>query len=430
MDAARVRKKDRYSESRRLFAQAGKYFPGGVNSPVRSFDYAGVEPVLFKKGKGSRVWDYDGNSYIDHVLCYGAAILGHAHPRVARGIEKAVKNGLGFGSTGSAEVALARLCKTAIPVLEKMRFVNSGTEAVMSAARLARGYTSRDKIVKFANSYHGHADHFLVKGGSALADMRLPLSEGVPSDFVKHTLVADYGDRAKIDRIFKRYGRKIAAVVVEPVGGNYGVVAPNKSFLRYVRKLTEKYGALLIFDEVITAFRFRYGSAADAFGVCPDLIALGKIIGGGLPIGAYGGREEVMNRLAPRGRVYQASTFGGNLAVMQAGIATLKTISSIKKRYGPLTRMTEGLTLAIREDAQRYGIALKAVCYGTMFSIKFREKKQFQRFYKMLLEEGVYFAPSEHEANFVSFAHGKKDIKETGKAVRNVFKKMRKQEKK
>jgi len=392
-----------------LFRKAEKYLVGGVNSPVRSFKYVGGNPLLIKKGKGSKVYDYDGREYIDYVLSYGALILGHTHPLVIKGLRKAVGDGLNFGTTTSSEIELAELIQKAIPLFEKIRFVNSGTEAVLSSIRLARGYTGRDKIVKFKNAYHGHADYLLTN------------TKGVPKDFMKHTVFCDYGNKDSIKDIFNRYGQKIAAVIVEPVGGNYGVTIPDKDFLKYLRKITKKYGTLLIFDEVITGFRFRFGSSMDLLGIKPDLISLGKIIGGGLPIGAYGGKKKIMDNLAPLGGVYQASTFGGNPIVMRSGIETLKVISSVKKRYKVLKQETRRLSEAIEKEAKQCNIDLKVTYFGTMFSLKFKEKKEFKYFYNRILKKGIYFAPSEYEANFLSFSHKKEDIDKTICAVKEVF---------
>lgn len=410
-----------HSKNKLLFRQAEKYLVGGVNSPVRSFSYVGGDPLLIRRGRGSKIYDYDGNAYIDFVLSYGALILGHAYPEVVESLKKTAKNGLSFGATNLGEIKLGELIQTAIPSIEKIRFVSSGTEAVMSAVRLARGQTGRDKIVKFRNAYHGHADYFLVKGGSGLASLKIPLSRGVPKDFTKHTIIADYADRDSVDRIFKRYGRDIAAVIVEPVGGNYGVIIPDESFLEYLRSITKKFDTLLIFDEVITGFRFKFGSIADIFGIKPDLICLGKIIGGGLPIGAFGGMDKIMNNLAPLGKVYQASTFAGNPIVMAAGIATLKALSSLQKRYGELNQATEDLCQEIKNLAKQYNINIDISHYGSMFSFKFRTKNQFQRFYKAVLNSGVYFAPSQYESNFVSFAHTSKDIEKTKYLVKRAL---------
>ena len=409
-----------------LFNRAEKLLVGGVNSPVRSFSYGGGRPLLISRGKGCRVYDYDGNSYIDYVLSYGAAILGHADTQVVRSIEKAAAQGLHFGATHLTEIELARLIQKAVPAAEKIRFTNSGTEAVMGALRLSRGYTGRDKIVKFAKAYHGHADYLLARAGSGLASLSMPFSKGVPDDFIKYTIVAEYGDKRLIDDIFKRYGREIAGVVVEPVGGNWGVVKPDKDFMRHLRKVTQRYGSLLVFDEVITGFRFGFGSVSDILKVNPDLICLGKIIGGGLPIGAYAGKAAIMDNLAPLGQVYQASTFAGNPLVMQSGIATFKRLASLKERYPRLAEFTKALSFSMERSAKRYKVGLNVVHYGGMFSLKFEKRDDFARFHSRTLKAGIYFAPSEHEANFLSFAHTRKDIDLTQNRVEEVLKEMAK----
>lgn len=405
-----------------LFKHAKECLVGGVNSPVRSFNYVGRDPILIKQGKGSRIFDYDGNSYIDYVLSFGASFLGHAHKKVVKSIKRRVKKGFGFGATSFEEIELAKLIGKAIPIMEKIRFVNSGTESLMSAIRLARGYTSREKIIKFKNSYHGHADYLLTKGGSGLATLNIANSKGVPDDFIKHTIVLDHADKAQIEETFKKYGQDIAAVVIEPIGGNYGVILPDKKFLQYLRKVTKEYGTLLMFDEVITGFRFRFGSIAKTFGIEPDLICLGKIIGGGLPIGAFGGKRDIMDKLAPLGDVYQASTFAGNPVVMEAGIATLNLLSSLENKYSQLEQLADGLMDSLKQTAKDYNIDVKISSYQTMFSLRFKEKNKFCLFYKKMLEEGIYFAPSEFEANFLSFAHTKGDIEETKQAAKRAFK--------
>jgi len=371
-----------------VFKKAKTHLVGGVNSPVRSFKYVGTAPLLIKRGKGPRVYDYDGNSYIDYVLSYGVSILGHAHPGVVRSLKNTLEHGAGFGATNSREVELAGLIKKAAPVIEKLRFVNSGTEAVLGATRLAKACTGRDKIIKFRNSYHGHADYLLEEI-----------------------------DKGSAEGIFKKHGSRIAGVIVEPVGGNCGVRLPDKDFLKYLRRITRKYGSLLIFDEVITGFRFKFGSVSDILGVKPDLICLGKIIGGGLPIGAYGGKARIMNKLAPLGDLYQGSTFAGNPIVMQSGIATLKVLSSSKNRYSSLEKKAKKLTDAIKKERDD----LQVIHYKTIFSLRFRKKAHFQSFYKKLLKKGIYLAPSENEANFISFSHTEKDIDKTIDAVKNVL---------
>ncbi|MFZ5799941.1 MAG: glutamate-1-semialdehyde 2,1-aminomutase [Candidatus Omnitrophota bacterium] len=380
---------------------AKQYLVGGVNSPVRAFKLVGAAPIWFKEGKGSRLYDYNGKEYIDFVLGWGAMILGHSHPEVLKNLKRALNSGWGFGATHQSEIELAKIIREAIPFIEKIRFVNSGTEAVMGAIRLSRGYTGRDKILKFEHSYHGHADYLLAKAGSGLATLGIPLSAGVPKEIIQHTLIVPFGNAEKLKKIFQKYGSQIAAVIVEPVGGNYGVIEPNIDFLKKLDKITRQFGAVLIFDEIITGFRFRFGSAAQGFDVKPDLICLGKIIGGGLPIGAFGGREEIMRALAPEGKVYQASTFAGNPLVMQAGISTLNILKAKSSEYRKLNELTQYLA---------QNIPLEINHYGSMFSFKFKEKNQFPKFYRAMLRVGIYLAPSPYEANFLCFAHTREDI--------------------
>jgi len=404
-----------------LFAEAEKYLVGGVNSPARAFNYAGCDPLIIKKGRGSKAYDHDGNEYIDYVLSWGSLILGHAFPEVVGAVRGAVNDGLSFGATNIKETELARLIHRAIPFAEKVRFVNSGTEAVMGALRLGRGYTKRDKILKFEHSYHGHADYLLVKAGSGLATMGLPASAGVPRNFIKDTLVAGYGDKKAVENIFKKHGEKIAAVIFEPCGGNYGVIPPDIDFLKYLRAVTAKGKALLIADEVITGFRFNFSSLSQQLGIAPDIICLGKIIGGGLPIGAYGARDEIMNHLAPLGDVYQSSTFAGNPVVMQSGLSTLKELEKLKNKYSSLSELAGYLSGSIKDSARGRNIGLDVSNFGSMFSLKFKEKRQFQRFYRKLLGSGVYFAQSEFEANFLSFSHTRADIEKTIRLVKMVL---------
>lgn len=396
-----------------LFMQAKKYLVAGVDSPVRSFSYVGGDPLIIKMAKGARIFDYNGRSFIDYSLSFGALILGHSHPEVVAAVRKKIGAGFSFGATNQTEIELAQEIVNNIPFIKKIRFVNSGTEAVMGALRLARGYTRRDKILKFQHSYHGHADYLLVNSGSGLATLGIPLSSGVPKDFIKHTLVAPYGDINYLKNIFKKYGKEIAAVIVEPAGGNYGVIPPDTNFLKGLRKITRKFKSLLIFDEVITGFRFHYGCLAQGLRVTPDIICLGKIIGGGLPIGAFGAKDKIMCHLAPRGDVYQASTFAGNPVVMQSGLSTLMTLKKIKKDYQRLEKLTGILTRSLKKEARLRKISLEVSSYGNMFSLKFKTKKEFSGFYKFMLKQGVYFAPSEFEANFLSFAHTQKDIAKT-----------------
>lgn len=400
-------------KGRDLFKQAKKYLVAGVDSPARGFSYVGGDPPVIKSAKGSRIFDYNGNSFIDYSLSFGAIILGHSHPAVVAGVKKKISAGFSFGATNKTEIELAREIVHSIPFIKKIRFVNSGTEAVMGALRLARGYTKRDKILKFQHAYHGHADYLLVNAGSGLATMGIPSSAGVPGDFIKHTIVAAYGDTNYVKNIFKKYGKEIAAVIVEPAGGNYGVIPADTNFLKGLRKITREFSSLLIFDEVITGFRFQYGSLAQLLGITPDIICLGKIIGGGLPIGAFGAREKIMRHLAPLGNVYQASTFAGGPVVMQSGLSTLKILKKLKKDYQRLEKLTEILTRSLKKESLSRKISLKVSYYGNMFSLKFKTKKQFRRFYRFMFKQGIYFAPSEFEANFLSFAHTQKDIDKT-----------------
>jgi glutamate-1-semialdehyde 2,1-aminomutase len=416
-------------ENKKIFQAAQRVLVGGVDSPVRAFKYVGGDPIPIKRGCGAKVYDYDGNEYVDYVLSYGASILGHAHPEIVDGLKETIGLGSGFGATHDLEVELAQRIQEAIPLLEKIRFVSSGTEAVMGAVRLARGVTSRDKIIKFEGAYHGHADYLLAKAGSGVATLGLPGSKGVPKDFTRHTLIAPYGDIDYIKGLFKNYGPDIAAVIVEPVGGNDGVVLPDKDLLENLRTITDRHGALLIFDEVITGFRFRFGSAAEHFGIKPDIICLGKIIGGGLPIGAYGGPEEIMGHLAPLGDVYQASTFAGNPIVMRAGVETLHLLASLKDSYKWLNATGEHLAWMLREKARLYDIDVSVRQFGGMFSLHFKSQDDFGLFYRTLLDNGVYFAPSEHESNFISFAHSEKEIKHTIRAIEKAFRLLREKEK-
>ena len=408
-------------QGKRLWQEAKKYLVGGVDSPVRSFRYVGGEPLLIKKGKGSSVWDYAGKRYIDYVLSWGALILGHAHPLIVSAVRKAAKDGMGFGTTHRSEIELARAIHRAIPFIEKIRFVNSGTEAVLGALRLARAVTGRDKILKFEGGYHGCADYLLAKAGSGLATLSIPVSAGVPKDFIKQTLVAFERNINVIEKIFEKEGQDIAAVIIEPVGGNYGVILPDRYFLKGLRQITKRFGALLIFDEVITGFRFHYGSFAELVAITPDLICLGKIIGGGLPVGAYGGPDRIMKHLAPEGNVYQASTFSGNPVVMATGLATLKVLEASASRYRSLDDLAQRLVSGLRSEAQHKGVDLKASQFMSMFGMKFKDKKKFSLFCRRMFGNGVFLAPSEYESNFLSFAHRQVDIDETIKAASIAF---------
>ncbi|MDO8603727.1 MAG: glutamate-1-semialdehyde 2,1-aminomutase [Candidatus Omnitrophota bacterium] len=394
-----------------LFNEAKRYIPGGVNSPVRSFKTVGGSPVFIKKAKGSKIYSEDGRVFIDYCLSWGALIFGHGYPDVVRGIKKAASNGVSFGAATKLESEFAKLITAAMPSIEQLRLTNSGTEAVMAAIRLARAYAKRDKIVRFQNSYHGHADYLLN-------------CEGVPEDFKRHTLTAPYNDIKKTKDLLIRHGKDIAAIIVEPVTGNAGVIPPEKGFLQSLKKLSDRFGIVLIFDEVITGFRLSYSGAQGHFNVKPDLTCLGKIIGGGLPVGAFGGRKEIMKLLAPIGPVYQAGTFSGNPITVTAGIVTLNELKRLSP-YEELSRRTERLSSAIRLKAEDYGVRLKVNNVGSMFSVSFSDSGLFKRFFHCLLSLGIYFSPSESETDFLSAAHSDDDINSTLIAVDEVFKNLR-----
>ncbi|MCG8430018.1 MAG: glutamate-1-semialdehyde 2,1-aminomutase [Candidatus Omnitrophica bacterium] len=397
-----------------LFAEAETVFPGGVNSPARAFGAAGGEPLVIRRGRGANVYDLQEKAYIDYVLSFGAHILGHAHPEVVSGVRAALEHGFCFGTTAETEVALGQALTGAIPWMEQVRFVNSGTEAAMSAVRLARGVTARKKIVKFTHAYHGHADTFLAAAGSGMATCGIPASKGVPEEVTDLVIVLDYADRDALDAVFRLRGDDIAGVIVEPVGGNYGVIPPDIPFLKRLREITQTYGTLLIFDEVITGFRFHYGTAGDLFGVIPDIVCLGKIIGGGLPVGAYGGKTGLMCQLAPQGEVYQASTFGGHPLVMQAGLTTLAILERERKKYGIIARMARVLAQDIAASGAH------STVYKGMFSLAFDEQEDFALFFRGMRDAGIFFAPSPYESNFVSFAHSWDDIEKTRAIMRNL----------
>lgn len=420
-----------------LFEEACHYLVGGVNSPVRSFRSVGGDPVFVKRASGGKIFAEDGRQLIDYCMSWGALILGHAYPEVIAAIGKAAQKGTSYGMPTCLETELAKLITSAIPSMEQIRLTSSGTEAVMGAVRVARAYTGRDKIVKFEGCYHGSADYLLVKAGSGAATLGIPDSLGVPADFSKHTLVVPYNDLVEIQAVFQKYGREIAAIVVEPVAGNMGVVLPEPGFLEGLRKICDEYGALLICDEVMTGFRIRYGGVQDHLGVCPDLTCLGKIIGGGMPLGAFGGRREIMKILAPLGGAYQAGTLSGNPVAVTAGIATIKCLSRLRP-YPKLSAMTKKLCDGIQKAAQGEGFRVQINRIGSMFTVFFaggkvtdlktaslQDSAAFRKFYHALLEAGVYFAPSPYEANFISTAHSKEDIKQTMRAVKIAFRKAR-----
>ncbi len=420
-------------QSKQLFAEAQRYLPGGVDSPVRAFKKVGGTPPFIVKGKGSKIYDADGNKFVDYVCSWGPMILGHSHPQVVAALKRAVTRGTSFGAPTELETTLAKLINGAVPSMEMLRFVNSGTEATMSALRLARAFTNRDKIIKFSGGYHGHADGLLVKGGSGLATLGIADTPGVPESHVRDTLVARYNSAEDVEDLFRLYPGQIAAVIVEPVAANMGVVAPKPAFLSRLHELTRQNGALLIFDEVITGFRLSYNGAQGVFGVRPDLTCLGKIIGGGLPVGAYGGRREVMQMMAPSGPVYQAGTLSGNPIAMTAGIETL-TILSRPGTYEQLdqksARLQAGLAVALKDAGYAARINRVASLMTAFFtgsevtdyeSAATSDTALFAKVHQNLLSEGVYWPPAQFEAIFVSLAHSDRDIEFTVKAFRKAL---------
>jgi glutamate-1-semialdehyde 2,1-aminomutase len=421
------------SRNEQLFARAQQTIPGGVNSPVRAFRSVGGTPRFFTRGEGPYAWDADGRRYIDYVGSWGPLVLGHAHPEVIKAVQEAATRGLSFGAPTEAEVEMAELLTKLLPGLEMVRLVSSGTEATMSAIRLARGFTGRDAIVKFEGCYHGHADSLLVKAGSGALTFGNPSSGGVPEDFAKHTLVLDYNDSRQLEDAFTRAGERIAAVIVEPVVGNMNLIAPRPEFLQALRALCTRYGAVLIFDEVMTGFRVGLTGAQGLYGIRPDLTTLGKVIGGGMPVGAFGGRRDIMERIAPLGPVYQAGTLSGSPVAVAAGLATLKLVMQAGF-YEQLAAKTKRLAEGLQEEAKKQGVAFSARAVGGMFGLYFRasppetyaevmqcDKEGFNRFFHAMLEKGVYFAPSAFEAGFVSAAHTEADIAATCAAAGEVF---------
>ena len=421
------------SRNQTLFEQSQKLIPGGVNSPVRAFRSVGGTPIFFKKGLGSRLWDEDGKEYIDYIGSWGPMILGHAHPEVISAVKQTAENSLSFGAPTARELDMAALIHEMVPSMDQVRLVSSGTEATMSAIRLARGFTGRQKIVKFEGCYHGHADALLVKAGSGLLTFGTPSSAGVPAEVAAHTLTLTYNDSDSVRQLFAQMGSEIACVIVEPVAGNMNLVTPASGFLQCLREQCTQHGAVLIFDEVMTGFRVAQGGAQALYGVKPDLTTLGKIIGGGLPVGAFGGRKDVMQCLAPLGPVYQAGTLSGNPVAVAAGIATLKLIQQ-EGFHQRLTSTTKALVDGLSQAAKEAGVAFSAQSVGGMFGVYFSaqipnsfddvmksDRDAFNRFFHAMLDDGIYLAPSAFEAGFVSAAHTDKDIAETVAAARRYF---------
>ncbi len=415
--------------SQELFLEAQRYLPGGVDSPVRAFKAVGGTPPFITRGQGSKIYDADGNEFIDYVGSWGPLILGHAHPRIVAALKEAVERGTSFGAPTELETTLAKIISAAMPSMEMLRFVNSGTEATMTALRLARAFTDRDKIIKFAGGYHGHSDGLLAQAGSGLATLGMPSSPGVPLSYARNTLVAPYNNLQALEQLFLQYPKEIAAVIVEPVAANMGVVAPKSGFLSDLRELTTEFGALLIFDEVISGFRVAYGGAQSLYVVSPDLTCLGKIIGGGLPVGAYGGKRKIMEMMAPVGPVYQAGTLSGNPIAMTAGIETLKMLGQpgvYRQLEDRTSTLEKGIIKAGTETKTALQVARVASLLTVFFTgrpvVDYESAKQadtalFSRFFQQLLAQGIYWPPSQFEAIFVSLAHSDEAIKLTIKAI-------------
>lgn len=425
-----------YSKSIEAFAEAKTLMPGGVNSPVRAFKSVKMDPIFMERGKGSKIYDIDGNEYIDYVLSWGPLILGHANDRVVEAIKKVAELGTSFGAPSLIETKLAKLVKERVPSIEIVRMVSSGTEATMSALRLARGYTGRNKILKFEGCYHGHGDSLLIKAGSGVATLGLPDSPGVPEGVAKNTITVPYNDLESVRYAFEQFGDDIAGIIVEPVAGNMGVVLPQPGFLEGLRDISTQYGALLIFDEVMTGFRVGYNCAQGYFGITPDLTCLGKVIGGGLPVGAYGGRAEIMERIAPSGPIYQAGTLSGNPLAMTAGLETLSQLTP--DHYEEFARKAELLEEGIRAAAEKHDIPHTINRVGSMVGFFFTneavtnyEKAKtsnldyFATYYQEMANQGVFLPPSQFEGMFLSTAHSNEDIEKTIEAIEIAFSKLR-----
>jgi len=418
-----------WKKSNRLYKRACEIIPGGVNSPVRAFRAVGGNPVFIDRGKGSKIYDVDGNAYIDYVLSWGPLILGHSHPKVVNALKKAAEKGTSYGAPTPLEIELAELVLKVYPSMDKVRMVNSGTEATMSAIRVARGFTGRDKIIKFEGCYHGHADGLLVKAGSGATTFGVPDSPGVPKSYAKNTITLPFNDIAALHSVIKNEWKSVACVIIEPVVGNIGCVLPRPGFLESLRTLTKKFGIVLIFDEVMTGFRVAFGGAQAYYGITPDMTCLGKVIGGGLPVGAYGGKKEIMSMVSPEGPVYQAGTLSGNPLAMTAGIETLRILSK-ENTYNKLESTGALLEEGLADAARKAGVKTRFYRAGTMFctyftntdvidykTAKTSDTARFSRFFSAIIKKGVYIAPSQFEAGFISLAHTEKDIEKTVKAA-------------
>ncbi|MBD1223754.1 glutamate-1-semialdehyde 2,1-aminomutase [Virgibacillus halodenitrificans] len=419
------------------YKEAVDLMPGGVNSPVRAFKSVGMSPIFMESGKGSKIVDIDGNEYIDYVLSWGPLILGHADDRVVEKLKSVAEKGTSFGAPTKLENELAKLVIDRVPSIEMVRMVNSGTEATMSALRLARGYTGRDKILKFEGNYHGHGDSLLIKAGSGVATLGLPDSPGVPESIAKNTITVPYNDMESVRYAFENYGEDLAAVIVEPVSGNMGVVPQKDDFLKELREITEANGTVLIFDEVMTGFRVGYNCAQGHFGVTPDLTCLGKVIGGGLPVGAYGGKREIMEKVAPTGSIYQAGTLSGNPLAMTAGYETLRALN--EESYKEINKKVDKLINGFKQASEEFYIPLQINRAGSMVGVFFTNEEvinyetaqtsnldYFAQYYRNMIEEGVFLPPSQFEGLFLSTAHTDADIEKTVKAIRNAFSKIEK----
>ncbi|MEC5422031.1 glutamate-1-semialdehyde 2,1-aminomutase [Virgibacillus sp. C22-A2] len=426
-----------FTNSIDAYKEAVDLMPGGVNSPVRAFKSVGMSPVFMEQGKGSKITDIDGNEYIDYVLSWGPLILGHADERVVAKLQEVAAKGTSFGAPTVLENTLAKLVIDRVPSIEMVRMVNSGTEATMSALRLARGYTGRDKILKFEGNYHGHGDSLLIKAGSGVATLGLPDSPGVPESIAKNTITVPYNDVESVRYAFETYGDDLAAVIVEPVSGNMGVVPPHNNFLQELRTITEKNGTVLIFDEVMTGFRVGYNCAQGHFGITPDLTCLGKVIGGGLPVGAYGGKREIMEKIAPTGSIYQAGTLSGNPLAMTAGIETLSALD--ESSYKEINKKVDKLIEGFEQAAIDFEIPLQINRAGSMVGVFFTDEAvinyetaqksnldYFAQYYRAMMEEGVFLPPSQFEGLFLSTAHTDEDVEKTIQAVNNAFAKIKK----